>query len=177
MPSSSPPSAAGPTAPPAEQPLGLVGSLLEILECPVCYEPMRPPIWQCSRGHMVCKDCAPRLKRCPTCRCTARRSRNCTMEKVCAKLQYPCRFHARGCAVTLPPGELDQHELAACAHRDSACRVPRCSWRGVDAQLRAHARAAHAALSKAGRAGAPVTMRVPVWGSAMRHCRLLDHAT
>ncbi|XP_034230302.1 nucleolin-like, partial [Thrips palmi] len=48
-----------PLQPEPPQQEGLVGSLLEILECPVCYEAMRPPIWQCPRGHLVCKDCEP----------------------------------------------------------------------------------------------------------------------
>eukprot|EP00092_Neocalanus_flemingeri_P039997 GFUD01043566.1.p1 GENE.GFUD01043566.1~~GFUD01043566.1.p1 ORF type:complete len:235 (+),score=66.87 GFUD01043566.1:181-885(+) len=42
------------------------------LECPVCYEEMKPPahIWQCSQGHLVCEPCKtkPEVRNCPTCR-------------------------------------------------------------------------------------------------------------
>ena len=93
---------------------------------------------------------------------------------MCEKLRYPCRFQQRGCTARLPPAELDGHEQTVCLYRDSPCRVPRCSWRGLDSQLRAHARAAHASLSKHTRTGAAVTVRVPVWSSSLRHCRLLD---
>jgi len=78
-----PPSQRSPSVPPVPQDNGpLAGTLMELLECPVCYEPMQPPIWQCSRGHLVCRVCAPKLRRCPTCRCAAQRTRNCTLEKV-----------------------------------------------------------------------------------------------
>eukprot|EP00092_Neocalanus_flemingeri_P039996 GFUD01043565.1.p1 GENE.GFUD01043565.1~~GFUD01043565.1.p1 ORF type:complete len:195 (+),score=54.03 GFUD01043565.1:57-641(+) len=42
------------------------------LECPVCWEEMKPPvhIWQCSQGHLVCELCKtrPEVRHCPTCR-------------------------------------------------------------------------------------------------------------
>eukprot|EP00092_Neocalanus_flemingeri_P039998 GFUD01043567.1.p1 GENE.GFUD01043567.1~~GFUD01043567.1.p1 ORF type:complete len:221 (+),score=67.47 GFUD01043567.1:182-844(+) len=42
------------------------------LECPVCFEEMKPPvhIWQCSQGHLVCQTCKtrPEVRHCPTCR-------------------------------------------------------------------------------------------------------------
>lgn len=42
------------------------------LECPVCFQEMRPPvhIWQCAQGHPVCEPCKarPEVRHCPTCR-------------------------------------------------------------------------------------------------------------
>ena len=42
------------------------------LECPVCFEKMRPPtrIWQCPQSHLVCETCRDQLDnlRCPSCR-------------------------------------------------------------------------------------------------------------
>ena len=41
-------------------------------ECPVCYEPLRPPrrILQCVSGHLTCVECARKVERfdCPTCK-------------------------------------------------------------------------------------------------------------
>merc|ERR1719319_1703683 len=37
------------------------------LECPVCYELSRPPIYQCPEGHIICSACKPLLKACPQC--------------------------------------------------------------------------------------------------------------
>jgi len=42
------------------------------LECPVCFQEMKPPIhiWQCAQGHPVCEPCKarPEVRHCPTCR-------------------------------------------------------------------------------------------------------------
>ena len=40
-----------------------------LLECPVCMETISSaPIFQCRNGHIVCKDCHPKLETCPICR-------------------------------------------------------------------------------------------------------------
>ena len=35
------------------------------LECPVCMEIARPPIYQCEEGHLICSSCKPLLTNCP----------------------------------------------------------------------------------------------------------------
>merc|ERR1712210_167128 len=41
----------------------------DLLECPVCYHTINSvPIYQCHNGHVVCKDCHPKLENCPICR-------------------------------------------------------------------------------------------------------------
>jgi len=41
-----------------------------LLECPVCFEIACPPIYKCSREHLICSQCLPRMDdKCPTCRC------------------------------------------------------------------------------------------------------------
>ena len=41
----------------------------DLLECPVCMETISSaPIFQCRNGHIVCKDCHPKLESCPICR-------------------------------------------------------------------------------------------------------------
>jgi len=37
------------------------------LECPVCLEISRPPIYQCPEGHIICSACKPLLKACCQC--------------------------------------------------------------------------------------------------------------
>jgi len=37
------------------------------LECPVCLEISRPPIYQCPEGHLICSACKPLLKACCQC--------------------------------------------------------------------------------------------------------------
>ena len=41
----------------------------DLLECPICSETIDSvPIYQCQNGHVVCKNCHPKLKTCPICR-------------------------------------------------------------------------------------------------------------
>ena len=42
--------------------------ILSLLECPVCYDYITPPIKQCIKGHLVCSSCYQKLTNCPTCR-------------------------------------------------------------------------------------------------------------
>ncbi len=37
------------------------------LECPVCMDISRPPIYQCEEGHIICSSCKPLLTNCPHC--------------------------------------------------------------------------------------------------------------
>jgi len=41
-----------------------------LLECPVCFQTATPPIYKCSKEHLICCQCFPRMKnnKCPTCR-------------------------------------------------------------------------------------------------------------
>ena len=45
-------------------------NLRKILECPICWETIRSvPVYQCINGHVVCKECIPKLESCcPICR-------------------------------------------------------------------------------------------------------------
>ena len=55
----------------------------DLLECPVCLEIIdSTPIHQCRNGHVVCKDCRPKLRTCPTCRNAPISQRNRKMEEI-----------------------------------------------------------------------------------------------
>ena len=38
------------------------------LQCPICFETARSPVYQCPEGHIICHTCRPRVTRCPVCR-------------------------------------------------------------------------------------------------------------
>ena len=41
----------------------------EDLECPICLEPAKPPIFiWCQASHIICSACVPNLEECPQCR-------------------------------------------------------------------------------------------------------------
>ena len=46
-----------------------VAALESELECPVCLEvATTSPIYKCADDHLICKECRPKVKRCPQCR-------------------------------------------------------------------------------------------------------------
>ena len=63
------------------------------LECPVCLDVAKPPIYMCRDSHLICSICTPKVDRCPTCRAKYNRPilRNRTAEQNLEdiqKLQY-----------------------------------------------------------------------------------------
>ncbi|XP_066150682.1 uncharacterized protein [Euwallacea fornicatus] len=83
---------------------------LRILECPVCFDYVLPPIFQCLNGHSICFMCKPKLNDCPLCRGQIGTTQNFALEKVVERMIYPCKYHKMGCYVALKSGEVRRHE-------------------------------------------------------------------
>uniref|UniRef100_A0A336M0R2 CSON007078 protein n=1 Tax=Culicoides sonorensis TaxID=179676 RepID=A0A336M0R2_CULSO len=47
---------------------GCMQSVAQLLECPVCLDTVRRPIFQCSNGHLLCSKCRYKTIQCPICR-------------------------------------------------------------------------------------------------------------
>ena len=61
------------------------------LDCPVCLEKIESKhIFQCNNGHLICKNCIPKLERCPICRNKSQPSRNLKLEEVISSFE---NFH------------------------------------------------------------------------------------
>ena len=66
----------------------------DLLECPICFETIDSvPIYQCPNGHVVCKNCHPKLKTCPICRVDTIKKcdgpiRNLKLEEMVERLQF-----------------------------------------------------------------------------------------
>ncbi|XP_058059883.1 uncharacterized protein LOC131210625 [Anopheles bellator] len=43
-------------------------TIVAALECPVCFDTIPPPVFQCQNGHLVCSRCRVRADRCAICR-------------------------------------------------------------------------------------------------------------
>ncbi|XP_023322452.1 uncharacterized protein LOC111696906 isoform X3 [Eurytemora carolleeae] len=46
----------------------IVRSLVDSLQCPVCYKTSLGNVYQCEHGHVMCGSCRSRLRSCPVCR-------------------------------------------------------------------------------------------------------------
>lgn len=79
--------------------------IVDLITCPVCFELSKPPIWQCSNGHVVCESCTISITKqakkaaeyplCPVCRVLCKNwSRNLSLEKMAKATltghTYPC---------------------------------------------------------------------------------------
>lgn len=118
-----------------------LSDLKEYFECPVCYTvPRRPPIFQCTSGHMICGLCRPKVSICPQCRSPYQGHRLLFAERLLERVPVPCNFASEGCQEELVLTEMNQHEKA-CSYRRVECPnaefgcVEELSFRGMDAHL------------------------------------------
>ncbi|XP_067127696.1 E3 ubiquitin-protein ligase Siah1-like [Centruroides vittatus] len=114
-------------------------ALMTLFQCPVCYEYIRPPVYQCSTGHVVCAECRTRVQRCPTCRGWMRDNRNFLLDQVAEMLALPCKFRDNGCQEILALRDRRKHERR-CAFRTCACPSlsSGCHWEGTHHQVIPH---------------------------------------
>ncbi|KAG2624710.1 hypothetical protein PVAP13_3KG151900 [Panicum virgatum] len=118
------------------------------LDCSIFYLPLKPPIFQCHVGHVVCCRCNDKLRpatQCHKCRAPTpggyRRSYD--METLLGAIRVPCPNAARGCAHRPAYHDRDAHALA-CPHA-APCRCPgeACGFAGPAAALADHVAAEH----------------------------------
>jgi len=131
-----------------------------ILECPVCIELPKTPIYQCNNGHLICNSCHPKVKNCPMCRVYLNQHkplRNLTAEHILenmsnnnntvmeqkpkarrSSLKLPCKNAMNGCDMTWSTnGEVIQHQKS-CKFRLVFCPDLRCSRKVPLANLFRH---------------------------------------
>ena len=105
--------------------------LAVLFECPVCFDYVLPPIFQCDSGHLICTHCKPKLQNCPSCRGHLGGVRNLAMEKVAETVRFPCKYSSSGCTLRMLHGEKKSHE-ESCEYRPYSCPCPgtSCKWQG-----------------------------------------------
>ncbi|KAL6626639.1 hypothetical protein ACP70R_030365 [Stipagrostis hirtigluma subsp. patula] len=113
---------------------------LEVLDCPVCYDPLRPPIFQCAVGHLICSSCCgklPKPKKCHHCSSKSDYNRCYGIEKIVGSIQVPCSNTKYGCSVKTSYYEKEDHE-ATCPHMPCFCPEPGCGFAGSTRMLLDH---------------------------------------
>jgi len=127
--------------------------ILAILECPVCFEYIVPPIYQCDNQHLLCSACQKNQSHCPVCRVKLKGARNLCMEKVSQHVLYPCKNEAIGCNVQLQLYEKRAHEWTCHGDRQYKCLETitaegdsDCDWTGLREDIDDHIREAHRLL-------------------------------
>lgn len=121
-------------------------NVTDLLDCPVCMTCMLPPIFQCTAGHLICKDCSGKLpspKRCPSCRVDmSNKIRALGVEHLAATMRFPCAYSDSGCEERVAYACKQEHE-ANCEHRPIKCLYRSCSWTGHKAAFVKHTADSH----------------------------------
>ncbi|GJN36018.1 hypothetical protein PR202_gb24841 [Eleusine coracana subsp. coracana] len=114
------------------------------LDCGICFLPLKPPIFQCEVGHVLCLRCQYKLaagKRCHVCRRRTTFPRCFAMEQLVSSICVPCP-HA-GCGAR--PAYHSWHaQVQWCAHAPCCCIDKSCGFLGSSmAALLDHFAGAH----------------------------------
>ncbi|KAF5278673.1 hypothetical protein FQA39_LY00715 [Lamprigera yunnana] len=120
-------------------------TLISQLECPVCGEYMKAPIFQCSAGHTICKYCKNEIARCPTCNENILDTRNFSLESMSEFAKFNCAYRKYGCLSRLRFHEINAHETA-CQAEFFTCPIVdshECSWVGNMEALIEHTTSSH----------------------------------
>ncbi|CAF2130424.1 unnamed protein product [Rotaria magnacalcarata] len=122
--------------------------LVNLFECPVCFDYALPPILQCQSGHIVCSQCRQKLSSCPTCRGPLGNIRNLGMEKVADTIVFPCKYQTNGCLSNLVHKHKLEHE-DCCDFRPYMCPCPgaSCKWQGSLENVMQHLWLAHKSIT------------------------------
>jgi len=86
-----------------------IAKILELLECPVCFDVVLSPILLCENGHSVCSSCKENLATCPVCKDPFTTIRNLLAEEILSRCPVACKNKESGCQVILLGGELSAH--------------------------------------------------------------------
>jgi hypothetical protein len=128
-----------------------MGSVLQMLECPVCLDyPRAPPIYSCRNGHIVCGPCHSNISTsarssCPTCRDHV--LEKCAFverlaDRVTKDVLVPCKHGVHGCPKHDKLGGIWQHE-ERCQYREVHCPAKHrgaCPWVGSLSKMIMHVR-------------------------------------
>jgi len=150
--------------------------LLLELECPVCMDYMLPPITMCESGHNICNSCKASMDNCPSCRGKFTDIKNLSLEKMCWKVQFPCKHAKNGCKDVLPLDAITKHqtecpyELYKCPF---SCTGLECSWEGFIADMENHIRSKHVEANDTRDVHGTHKVRLPKFETASAWCQAL----
>lgn len=119
--------------------------MLKAIECPVCFEYMIPPIYQCEIGHSICGKCKGLVKECPTCRKPFGTAQNFAVESLTSYIKYPCKHSEKGCSFISTAKTIKQHETT-CQFGPLFCPsadYTSCSWSGLKQHVWEHCKQKH----------------------------------
>ncbi|XP_076911530.1 putative E3 ubiquitin-protein ligase SINA-like 6 [Bidens hawaiensis] len=116
----------------------------DVLDCPICLDPLSAPVFQCENGHIACSSCCKKVKRkCPCCCMPIGYNRCRAVEKVVESVKVSCKNARYGCRRILTYNKQPQHEQM-CKHATCFCPHPSCPFSGSSKNMYLHFGMQHA---------------------------------
>ncbi|CAM0878971.1 unnamed protein product [Alopecurus aequalis] len=117
---------------------------METLDCPVCFHPLKPPVYQCSVGHFICSSCRQKLVRnkCHLCSAETTFKRCLGMEHLMESVTVSCSYAKYGCTQRITYYQKEEHE-EVCPNIPCFCPESGCSFGGPTAVLLDHFKSVH----------------------------------
>ncbi|KAL1203921.1 E3 ubiquitin-protein ligase SINA-like 11 [Cardamine amara subsp. amara] len=106
---------------------------LDVLDCPVCFEPLTIPTFQCDDGHLVCRFCIVKVSnKCPGPACNLPIGNNqCSaIERILNSVFVLCRNADLGCKERFSYGQVSSHEKEECNFSLCSCPKLECKYTG-----------------------------------------------
>ncbi|XP_050229537.1 E3 ubiquitin-protein ligase SINA-like 10 [Mercurialis annua] len=116
---------------------------LEVMDCPICCEPLIPPIIQCENGHTTCSTCSVKVKNCHSCTLPIGSMRNRAMEAVVEAVTVFCQNKIYGCTESFSYDAKTKHEKY-CSFVPCSCPLPDCTVKGSSKMIYGHCKEMHA---------------------------------
>ncbi|KAL7606994.1 hypothetical protein Lser_V15G19827 [Lactuca serriola] len=117
----------------------------DVLDCPICLDPLFSPVFQCENGHIACSTCCQKVKRkCPSCCMPIGYNRCRAIEKVLESVKISCKNTPYGCKESIPYSKKNDHEQT-CLHTKCCCPISSCPFIGSSKNLNLHFGIQHSA--------------------------------
>ncbi|KAF7027050.1 hypothetical protein CFC21_039122 [Triticum aestivum] len=132
-----------------------------MLDCPICSSPFKPPVFQCKGGHLACGSCVAKLpwKQCQRCDHGGDFHGCPFVDAFVSSARMKCDHH--GCGRQVTYHKLDDHK-SACPLAPCKCPVSGCGFEGPPPALRHHLSAVHSMPVHAVQYGKVLQLEVPV---------------
>nr|XP_043614366.1 E3 ubiquitin-protein ligase SINA-like 7 [Erigeron canadensis] len=132
----------------------------DVLDCPICLDPLSAPVFQCENGHIACSLCCSKINRkCPSCCMPIGYNRCRAIEKVIESVRISCKNAQYGCKENMTYSKKNEHEII-CPHAPCFCPHPSCPFTGSSKNLYLHFRVKHAASTTRFTYNTTFTLRV-----------------
>ncbi|XP_019182860.1 PREDICTED: putative E3 ubiquitin-protein ligase SINA-like 6 [Ipomoea nil] len=110
----------------------------DVLDCPICFDSLTIPVFQCENGHVACASCCIHISnKCPSCAWPIGYNRCRALEKVLESVKVRCPNAKYGCKESLIYSNQNEH-LSTCIYAPCSCPLQSCNFLGFSREVYTH---------------------------------------